>query len=164
MSDINKEVQNVQNPALGSYLIWNFVRGYFSEKASFVPFPLLFIVLPILLREDMTEVLFSTYKPTGLRNFADKFISAKILKNDIISQIHISSEMMKELTLHSIKIAIRASLISIDKNALVLPISISEHISEPKSVVNLGKASEKLGYWCSQITLHEISQVLKVRF
>jgi|AGTN01.3.fsa_nt_gi hypothetical protein len=165
MSDLNKEINNIQNPALGAYIIWNFVRGYYNGKALFVPFPLLFIVLPIMFREDMVEVLYGTNKPTGLRNYADKFTSKQILKNDVISQLPPSSEMMMGLTLQSIKVAIRASLISIDvNNAFIFPISMSEHKSEPKSIVQMGRASEKLGYWCSQVTLHEISQILKVRF
>lgn len=165
MSRLNKEIQNVQNPTLGAFAIWNFVRGYHSNITSFTPFPVLFIVLPIICREDMVEVLYSTNKPSGLRQFANKFLSTKVLKNDIISQIHISSSKMKELTLDSIRIALYASLISIDyEDALVLPITTTEHKNEPKSIIKLGKASEKLGYWCSQLTLHEISQILKVRF
>lgn len=165
MSNLNKEIRNVQNPAFGSFAIWNFVRGYYSGNLSFTPFPVLFIILPIILRSDMVEVLYSTNRTSGLRYFANKFLSTSVLKNDLISQIHVSSSDMKELTFDSIRIALSASLISIDyESALVLPISTSEHKSEPKSIVKLGKASEKLGYWCSQLTLHELSQILKVRF
>ncbi|WP_207655570.1 three component ABC system middle component [Desulfocucumis palustris] len=165
MSDLNKEIRNVQNPAFGAFAIWNFVRGYYSFNSLFTPFPILFIVLPIVFRGDMVEVLYGTNKPSGLRHFANKFLSTKVLKNDVVSQIHISSSNMKHNTLDSIRIALNASLISIDyENALVFPISTTEHKSEPKSIIKLGKASEKLGYWCSQLTLHEISQILKVRF
>jgi len=165
MSNLNKEIRNVQNPAFGAFAIWNFVRGYYSNNSTFVPFPLLFIVLPIICRSEMVEVLYGTNKPSGLRYFANKFLTTNILKNDLISQIHISSANMKELTLDSIRIALNASLIALDyENALVLPISVTEHKSEPKSIIKLGKASEKLGYWCSQLTIHEISQILKVRF
>lgn len=165
MSNLSKEIRNVQNPAFGAFAIWNFTRGYYSVNSSFTPFLVLFIILPIICRSDMVEVLYSTNKPSGLRHFANKFLTTKVLKNDVISQIHISSANMKQLTLDSIRIALNASLISIDyKNALVLPISTTEHKSEPKSIIKLGKASEKLGYWCSQLTIHEISQILKVRF
>lgn len=165
MSKLNKEIQNVQNPALGAYIIWNFVRGYYANNSSFVPLPLLFIVLPTVYREDMSEVLSSTNKPSGLRYFANKFSTTKILKNDVVSQIQVAASNMKNLTLESIRIAIGSSLISIDyEKALVLPVSTTEHKSEPKSITELGKASEKLGYWCSQLTMHEISKIMKVRF
>lgn len=165
MGRLSKEVENIQNPMLGAFLIWNFVRGYYSFNSSFTPFPLLFIVLPIVYREDMLEVLQSTKKTSGLRQFADKFLRSKVLKNDVLSQIHKSSSDMKNLTLDSIRIGLYCSLISMDyENALLFPISITEHKSVPKSIIKVGKASEKLGYWCSQLTLHEISQILKVRF
>ncbi|RYD01837.1 hypothetical protein N752_28100 [Desulforamulus aquiferis] len=165
MSRLNKEFQNVQNPAFGAYVLWNFVRGFYSNSSLFTPFPLLFIVLPIICRGDMVELLYSTNKQSGLRYFTNKFLTSKVLKNDLISQIHISSSNMKELTLDSLRIALSTSLISIDyENALVLPISTTEHKSEPQSIVKIGRASEKLGYWCSQLTIHEISQILKVRF
>ena len=165
MSNLNKEIRNVQNSALGAFAIWNFVRGYYSINSSFTPFPVLFFILPIIYRSDMVEVLYSTNKPSGLRYFANKFLTTNVLRNDLISQIHISSANMKKLTLESIRIALNASLISIDyEKAVVLPISTTEHKSEPKSIISIGKASEKLGYWCSQLTMHEISQILKVRF
>ncbi|MGG0814224.1 three component ABC system middle component [Paenibacillus alvei] len=165
MSNLNKEIQNVQNPAFGAFIIWNFVRGYYSSNKTLVPFPLLFIVLPIICREDMSEMLFSTNKPSGLRTFANKFLSTKVLKNDLVSNIHISASNMKELSLQSIQLALYSSLIALDyKEALAFPVTTTERKQEPKSTIKLGKASEKLGFWCSQLTLHEISQILKVRF
>jgi hypothetical protein len=165
MSQLSKEVQNIQNSAFGAYVIWNFVRGYYSNNSLFTPFPILFIVLPIIFRADIVELLESTNKQSGLRYFVNKFLSNKVLKNDLISQIHHSSSNMKKLTLDSIRMALHTSLISIEyKNAVVFPISTTEHKGEPKSIVKLGKASEKLGYWCSNLTLHEISQIMKVRF
>lgn len=165
MSNLMKEIDNTQNPALGAYIIWNFIRGYYSNKSEFVPMPLLFIVLPIVLREEMTKILFGTQKPSGLRIFSDKFSSSKSLKSDVLSQIQSSAINMKNLTLESIKIAISSSLISFqDNSALLIPISTTEHKNEPASIKKLGKASEKLGFWCSKLTLIEISNTLKVRF
>ena len=165
MSNLNKEIRNVQNPALGAFAILNFVRGYYSFISSLTPFPLLFVVLPMIFRNDIVEIVYGTNKPSGLRYFADKFLTPQVLKNDVISQIHISSSNMKELTLDSFRIAISSSLISINyQSALVMPISTTEHKNEPKSIIKFGKAAEKLGYWCAQLTLHEISQILKVRF
>ncbi|QWU13191.1 hypothetical protein SAMN04487895_11727 [Paenibacillus sophorae] len=165
MPNLNREIQNVQNPVFGAFIIWNFVRGYYSNNSTLVPLPLLFIVLPIIFREDMSEVLSSTNKPSGLRYFANKFLSTKVLKNDLVSSIHISASNMKELSLQSIRIALYSSLISLDyEEALVFPVTTTERKQEHKSIIKLGKSSEKLGYWCSQLTLHEISQILKVRF
>ena len=165
MGNLSKEFENVQNPALGAYAIWNFSRGYYEYNNSFIPFQLLFIVLPIVFRADLVDIIASTQKQSGLRYFTDKFLTTKVLKNDMISHIHKASEEAKKLTLNSLQIAIHANLISIDiENGLVFPITTSEKKNESVSVKRLGKAAEKLGNWCARLTMYEISQILKVRF
>jgi hypothetical protein len=165
MGNLSKEFENVQNPALGAYAIWNFSRGYYEYKNSFMPFQLLFIVLPIIFRADLVDIIAATQKQSGLRYFADKFLTTKVLKNDMISHIHKASEETKYLTLESLQIAIHANLMSIDaESGLVFPITTSEKKNESASVNRLGKSSEKLGNWCARLTMHEISQILKVRF
>ncbi len=165
MGNLSKEFENVQNPALGAYAIWNFSRGYYEHNNSFMPFQLLFIVLPIIFRADLVDIITATQKQSGLRYFADKFLTTKVLKNDMISHIHKASEETKYLTLESLQIAIHANLISIDaESGLVFPITTSEKKNESASVNRLGKSAEKLGNWCARLTMHEISQILKVRF
>lgn len=100
-----------------------------------------------------------------MRYFADKFLTTKVLKNDMISHIHKASEETKKLTLNSLQIAVYANLMSIDiENGLVFPITTSEKKNESVAVKRLGKAAEKLGNWCARLTMHEICQILKVRF
>lgn len=165
MSRLSAEIRNVQNPALGAYIIWNFTRGYYAYQSTFVPFPLLFIVLPMIFRKDISQLILSTRRSSGLRSFANKFVDKQILKNDIISQIQTAALDMKELTLASIQIAIGTSLIYVDcEQAFVFPISTKEHKGEPKNIADLGQASERLGYWCAQLTMFEISNILRVRF
>lgn len=165
MGNLFKEFENVQNPALGAYILWNFSRGYYEYNSSFIPFQLLFCVLPIIFRADLVDIITSTQRQSGLRYFADKFLTTKVLKNDMVSHIHKSSENTKYRTLESLKIAINANLISLDvESGLVFPITTSEKKNEPASVKRLGKAAEKLGNWCARVTMHEISQILKVRF
>lgn len=165
MGSLSKEFENVQNPALGAYVIWNFSRGYYEYNTSFIPFQLFFIVLPIVFRADLVDIIAATQKQSGLRYFADKFLTTKVLKNDMISHIHKASEDTKHLTLESLQIAMHANLISIDaESGLVFPVTTSEKKNEAASVKRLGKAAEKLGNWCARLTMHEISQILKVRF
>lgn len=47
MSSQDLDVMYVQNPALGTVLLWRFTCGYYSNENRPVPFPLLFVVLPI---------------------------------------------------------------------------------------------------------------------
>lgn len=162
---LSDEIEIVQNPVLGAAIIWNFVKGYYSNKCTFPEFQLVFIVLPIIYREELVELITSTNKPSGLRYFTDKLSTTKILQRDMLLHIHDNASKMKGLTLRSINIAISASLINIDTESCeIIPISTTQHKGVSKSIIQLLKAAEKLGFWCADLTLHEITKILKVRF
>ena len=63
-----REVQNVQNPALGATLVWRFCCGYVEAHRvdASPPLPLLFFVLPIILHQATSEFVKRTYKSSGL--------------------------------------------------------------------------------------------------
>jgi len=168
MSSLNKEIRNVQNPALGAMLLWRFVVGYSdgSDIAAHVPLPLMFIDLPIMLHKDTVAFVTSTNKPTGLRGFVNKFNESRTSKSDLITSIHQRALQMRELTSKSLALALSANLIAIDaKTGLVAALSISTpKFDVAGSVRELLRGSEKIGYWCSKLTMHEISVILKVVF
>jgi hypothetical protein len=85
MGTLSKEFENVQNPALGAYIIWNFARGYYEYNSSFIPFQLLFIILPIIFRADLVDIIISTQKQSGLRYFADKFYNAPTCQDNFLA-------------------------------------------------------------------------------
>lgn len=160
-----KEYDNVQNPMLGAYILWNFILGYYSEKNDFVPCDLLFIVLPMIWKEDISQQISATNKSSGLRIMVDKFMKRAVLKNDVISNIHTDANRMKERTIESISVAIKTGLISCewDTNTFY-PVELRKRNKEADSVLTLGKNAEKLGQWCSRLCLIEIEEILKVRF
>lgn len=96
------EYDNVRNPMLGAYLLWNFILGYFSEKNEAVPLEELFIVLPMTMKEDIAEQIKSTNKASGMRIMSDKFMKKDVLKNDLISNLHNDIQNMKDITAISI--------------------------------------------------------------
>ena len=51
------EYANLLNPAFCSILLHNAVKGYQLEKGRGMPYPLLFLVLPIVLHRSTREVL-----------------------------------------------------------------------------------------------------------
>ena len=57
MNSQDLDVMYVQNPALGAVLLWRFTCGYYSNENRPVPFPLLFVVLPIVFRQDLCSVI-----------------------------------------------------------------------------------------------------------
>ena len=88
-NNIDREIYYVQNPAIGAAALWQFICGYYSKESKAIPFPLLFIVLPILLREDLCTVIKSTQKKKGLSKVSEKLFKDK--KNDDLYTINKSA-------------------------------------------------------------------------
>ncbi len=168
MYSLRREVQYVQNPALGAILLWRFVVGYErgSGSANPSPIPLLFIVLPVILHEETAQFVSSTREASGLRAFAGKFAESKASKIDVLLTIHNRSVEMRRLTLDSLTIATTSGLISLDysRAAAISLSSCPARAGIPPSVRSMLKSAEKLGVWCSTISLHEVSVILKVGF
>lgn len=159
------EYDNVQNPMLGAYLLWNFVLGYFSEKNEYAPIEELFIVLPMIMRSDIADQVKSTNKVSGMRAMSDKFMKADILKNDIISNLHKDIQSMKDISAMALAEAIKAGLVSVDvENSTIFPLELRKHNKESVNVLQMGKNAEKLGQWCAGMDLIQIEEILKVRF
>lgn len=160
---MNREISNVQNPALGAAVIWRFTCGYYSEESKPVPFPLLFIVFPIILREELCDLITHTYQSKGLPKLSEKLFSNK--QNDNLYSVNNVAMAQRGLTFDSIAIAATALLIDIDANSSkVYPIETKNAKDLNESSMKMIKAAEKLGVWCSRLTLQEICQLLKVRF
>jgi hypothetical protein len=168
MHTLSQETQYVQNPALGAMLLWRFTVGYErgSGTASPTPIPLLFLVLPISLHEDTAHLVNSTQETSGLRAFAGKFSESKISKSDLLLSIHKSSLEMRRLTMDSLALATASSLIFFDCSAGTAISLSSSRVKAgiPSSVRSMLRGAEKFGVWCSTISLHEVSVILKVGF
>lgn len=77
MDNLDKEIFFVQNPALGAAALWRFIIGYYSTYNNPVPFPLLFVVLPITFRKELTDIINSTLLKSGLPKFSEKLFAQK---------------------------------------------------------------------------------------
>lgn len=165
MGNLNKELENVKNPLLGSFCIWNFVKGYEKESKQKTPLHLVFLVLPIVYSEELVSVIESTQVDSGLRKCLDKLQISKNARRDEILKIHKACIEMRELSLDSLRIALYSSLIRLDyENAELYSNAKTNKKSEPKDILKLSRAAEKLGIWFSRLTLYEITLLLKVRF
>ena len=164
MSKQDLDVMYVQNPALGAALLWRFTCGYYSNENRPVPFPLLFVVLPIVFRQDLCSVIKSTQRASGLSKVSEKLFSGKL--NDSIHYINNTAIQIRELTLDAFNIAVEANLVSLStQNAVVFPLTTTIRKYTPKGdCKSMLAAAEKLGTWCSELTLLEVSKWLKVRF
>jgi hypothetical protein len=72
MSRALTELEIVQNPALGAYVLWRFGVGFQSEDGRPAALPLAFLVLPLLLHQPTLKMIKSTQKASGLALFAAK--------------------------------------------------------------------------------------------
>ena len=168
MYTLSQETQYVQNPALGAMLLWRFAVGYErgSRTASPTPIPLLFLVLPVTLHEETVQFVTSTREASALRAFAGKFSESRTSKSDLLLAIHRRSLGMRRLTMDSLALATISSLISLDCSAGMATSLSSSPVKAgiPASVRSMLRGAERLGVWCSTISLHEVSVILKVGF
>ena len=164
MSSSDRDVMYVQNPAIGAALLWRYICGYYSNENRPIPFPLLFVVLPIVFRQDLCTIIKGTQKASGLSKFSEKLFSGK--QNDSIHYVNATAIQMRELTLEAFNIAAEANLVSLStETAMVFPLIITAHKYTPRGdCKNMMVAAERLGVWCSGLTLLEIAKWLKVRF
>jgi len=167
-SSLSREVEYVQNPALGGMLLWNFAVGYEegSEIRAAVPIPLAFIVLPIVYHEETFQFVRSTQERSGLRAFAAKFCTSKESKSDLILALNDRAINMRSLTMEALAFAIASNLVTMDMNhGKVVPLSQTPLTAGiPQSIRPMFKGAKKFGSWCSQLSLYEISIILKVGF
>lgn len=168
MSSLNREFGNVQNPALGAALLWRFASAYEENGRERLPapLPLLFLVLPVILHLETCSVLKSTQLGSGIKAFTRKFADSRSPRSDLLHAIHSRALEMREQSLSSLRLAISGRLLSVDfSGGSVFSLSQTPPKSGvPPSVRMLLAQAEKLGAWCSEVSLHEVSLHLKVKF
>lgn len=168
MPGLSQETEEIQNPGLGALAVWRFAAGYAlaSQENRPTPLPLLFLALPLLYHEETFEVLASTRRGSGLRGFAGKFSDSEHKKTDILLQLHERCLRMRPLSLDALRLAFAAKLLAVDvTRAAVLPLTrTAPKAGVPISIQALLQNAEKLGAWCADLSLHEISLILKVTF
>ncbi|MDR3618100.1 MAG: DUF6521 family protein [Paludisphaera borealis] len=163
---IFRELNNVQNPALGAALIWRFSVGYkvSSRTSEYPAMQLAFLVLPMSFHQETYELLTSTRQNSGIHQFADKFSQKDNLKGDILLSLHSRATTMRSLTLDSLRIG-RTRLITVEPDTgRIVPLSESKPSGLPPSIKKMIDNAEKLGGWLSDLSLFEVSSTLKVGF
>jgi hypothetical protein len=162
MTRLLNEVQAIQNPALGAALLWRFVCGFSPNSSTKgTPLSLAFIVLPLAFHARSLQEVAGTQSGSGLRKFEEKFRD----RGDLLLAIQPRMLAMRELSLRSLRIGLRAGLLTLILSEAVLwPRSHASAPAEGKAIVDLLKSAEKLGAWCAALTLFEVAGILKVEF
>lgn len=167
MSLLTRELENIQNPAFGAVLTWRFACGYSDHhKTSGYPhLQLAFIILPLLFHRESLEILERTNRPTGLRAFGDKFSRHEHSKSDVLLSIQPHALALRPLTWESLQLAVRTRLVTIARaDGTLIPLTKTLPPGVPSSVKRMLTNAEKLGAWCSELSLFEVGAILKVEF
>lgn len=159
------ELDIVQNPAIGAYLIWQFALGYQEDGAAEVPIPLTFLVLPMLLHRQTFDEVASTRKASGLPLFAAKFDKER----EILMGIHGRAMQLRPLSLQSIGVAATSKLVRIDYDTAQihgyrLDLLDVTKPKLPERLKGFASAADKVGYWFSKLGLPQVASTLRVDF
>lgn len=154
------EVRAMQNPALGAALVWRFACGFSPPTSPLAtPLPLMYVVLPMLYHSQTAQQIAATRTGSGLRKLEEKFWGS----SDILLLLQPRALAMRDLTLRSLRIAMRSGLLTlVPVEAALWPRLEVRMPPQEGAVAGLLKSAEKLGHWCSSLTLYEVSGVLKL--
>ncbi len=116
MAILNREVGAIQNPSLGSVLIWRATSSYQKRHptSDFMPLPLAFLVLPILYHEQTASLVTTTRAASGLHKLTEKFRSAEESKTDLLLAVGGRATAMRELSWESLGLALSSNILAVD--------------------------------------------------
>lgn len=168
MNSLSKEVNLIQNSALGAVIIWSMICGYKEEKDQDLPIVLSMLSIPIVFYRPLLDVISGTQKRSGLRKFVSKLTETKngASTADLLLSIQERTRLWKNVSFNSLKFALAANLITLSDHAC-----LSTSIDKDPSTKYLNgitptmlKGAKKLGSWFSPLSLEEIEKLLHLRF
>jgi hypothetical protein len=160
--DNPNELQIVQNPSLGAYLIWQFGLGFQKEDGHRSSFLLAFLVLPLLLHRPTLRLVSSTRKGSGLALFASKLGE----EHENLLAVHSRALALRHLSLQSIAFAVNRGLITVEYESAVFRSNTLTKKAPvlPERIKDMSAAAQKIGFWFSRMSVHQIASTLRVQF
>jgi len=168
MGILAKETRALQNPALGAALLWQFVDAYYEANPTHAgaPMPLLFVVLPMVLHEQIRSVILSTRRGSSLRAFAEKFSTSRMAQEDVILSLQSRVSSGRKLTMDSFELLMRCGMATVDPDSgRIIPSKtrgLKQQVSH--SVDLLQRAAEYLGNWMGGLSVYETAVTLRLSF
>jgi len=164
MSRVLNELEIVQNPSLGAFALWRFGVGFQSESGVASPLPLGFLVLPLLLHQPTRKIIASTQRNSGLALFAAKLGEER----ENLLAVHERALALRRLSLQSIAMGANNRLLSVDYGAATLRANTADDVLKkpplPERIRGFSNAAEKVGFWFSRLSLHQVASTLLVSF
>lgn len=159
------ELDLVQNPAIGAYLLWQYALGYQEDGAESAPLLLAFLVLPMLLHRPTFDAVATTRRASGLTLFAAKFDAER----EALIELHGRALTLRALSLQSIGVASTSRLVRIDHELATLhgyPLELLgiKKPTIPERLKGFGAAADKIGHWFSKFGLAQVASTLRIDF
>ena len=158
------EIEIIQNPALGSYLLWHYGREFQKDHEVSSSVLLSFLVLPLLMHRPTVKLVSSTFKRSGLSLFAAKFGENR---EDLLA-VQGRAAALRPLTLQSLAIGTSARLLTVNYEAGTMR---ANHLDEgvkapnlPERLKTLVPAAEKVGRWFAASGPYQVAMTLRVDF
>lgn len=153
------EIDKVQNPAFGAYLLWRYGRTY-QDQLTASPSHLLlyFLVLPICLHRPTLNFVVSTHANSGLGKFCEKLGKDQ----EELLAIHERCLKLRKLTLSSVAFGVRAGLFSVNYEAGNLRANDAKHPNLAERIKPNAKGADKLGIWFRNLEAIQIFKALRV--
>mgnify|MGYP000884878900 FL=1 len=150
----------LQNPIIGSHILHEFSKYYYSEKKEGIKIPFLFIVLPIVFSKEYSDDI-------SIKNFKIGSM-LKSLNNENLYWDTLQQRMsdFSEITFQSLNIAFAASLLLYDnQNGRIIPNNYkSFKPKDKKDYDKMIKTAHRLGYWFGLLKDEEICSYLNISF
>jgi hypothetical protein len=148
------ELQIVQNPSLG--------LGFQADDSQRSSFLLAFLVLPLLLHKPTLDWVVSTRKSSGLALFAAKLGE----QHENLLTVHSRALALRRLSLQSIGIAANRGLVTINYEDGYFRSNIPDKKAPalPERIRGMPPAAQKIGFWFSRMSVHQIASTLRVQF
>lgn len=151
----------LQNPIVGSHLIYQFTKEYYSVKNKGVKIPFTFMVLPIVFSKDFSDEIYKkSYKIGSM---------IKSLNNSSLNwdSLPIKMKNFSEITFQSLNIGFSTSILFYDKeNAELIPNngkSIPDS-SKKQDYDKMLKTARRLGHWLGNLEDGEICSYYNITF
>ncbi len=155
------EFEIIQNTPLAALALWKFCISYYNntERKYGPSIPIIMVVLPLVFNKMIAKSIYSKHKTGGLYRALSE-------NRDLPVDLQQRMQSMKDQTFRGINFAFAADLIEYDhRNVQIIPKKMTFSFrSDSDEIKQIMSAAERLGYWFSDISLDQISTLLKVRW
>jgi hypothetical protein len=155
------EVEAIQSPALGAYLLWRMGASFQSNSPDAPRIDLHFLVLPLLLHAGTLTVISSTNPASGLSKLVHKMLDTE---SELIA-VNARAVALRELTLASLSLGVATGLLAIDHEAArVYSLDTNRKPGVTEGVKQMERGAERIGAWFAQLPKEQVFSMLRVAY